>query len=156
MPYSAFYGWGKKMGEFSTGWTKIFDPLQNKKYLVMLHCIVLHAFHRIFFFNSSTTSSGQKDFILLCWSNIRTLGLNIKKNRCKITLTKVLCSSGLCPCVSSLLLPELGRSQKQGKCASSLILEEWLLNVNVETCPSDLLVGGRSLDTETDGCTFPS
>ena len=83
-------------------------------------------------------------------------GTKYKKIRCKITFTRVLCSSGLCPYVSSIVLSELGRSQKHGKCASSVSLEERLLDVSVESCSSDLLVGGRSLDAEIDDCTFPS
>lgn len=59
MHYSAFYGWGKKMKEFNTGWVKIFDPLQHKKYFVVLRSIILHAFQSVFY--SSTVNSAQED-----------------------------------------------------------------------------------------------
>lgn len=63
MHYNAFYGRGKKIDEFNTGWVKIFDTLQSKKHLVMLRHIKLQSFQRDFY--SSTVNSGQKD--LLCW-----------------------------------------------------------------------------------------
>lgn len=76
------------------------------------------------------------------------------KIRCEITFTEVPFSSGIYPYISSLLLSKLGGSQKHGECVSLVSLEEWLLNVSVEAHSFDLLVGGRSLDTEIDDCTF--